>query len=71
MRRLWPGRRHHRSGESRTFAYGVAVASWTGALVAEIPGARLLFLERAGYGVDQAGWDTIVAAIVEQTDPTV
>ena len=41
------------------------------ALVAEIPGARLLLLEGAGHGVDQADWDTIVAAIVEQTDPTV
>ena len=41
------------------------------ALVAEIPGARLLLLDGAGHGVDQADWDTIVAAIVEQTDPTV
>jgi pimeloyl-ACP methyl ester carboxylesterase len=37
------------------------------ALAAEIPGARLLLVEGAGHGVDGADWDTIVAAIVEQT----
>jgi pimeloyl-ACP methyl ester carboxylesterase len=40
------------------------------ALAAEIPGARLLLLEGAGHGVDQADWDTIVSAIVQQTAPT-
>jgi pimeloyl-ACP methyl ester carboxylesterase len=40
------------------------------ALAAEIPGARLLLLDGAGHGVDQADWDTIVAAIVEHTAPT-
>jgi len=40
------------------------------ALAAEISGARLLLLEGAGHGVDRADWDTIVAAIVEQTAPT-
>ena len=39
------------------------------ALAAEIPGARLLLLDGAGHGVDQADWDAIVAAIVEHTDP--
>ena len=39
------------------------------ALAAEIPGARLLLLDGAGHGVDQADWDTIVAAVLEQTDP--
>jgi pimeloyl-ACP methyl ester carboxylesterase len=39
------------------------------ALAAEIPGARLLLLDGAGHGVDRADWDTIVAAIVEQTAP--
>ena len=38
------------------------------ALAAEMPGARLLLLDGAGHGVDQADWDTIVAAIVEHTD---
>ncbi|MBA2495507.1 MAG: alpha/beta hydrolase [Acidimicrobiia bacterium] len=37
------------------------------ALAAEIPGARLLLVDGAGHGVDQADWDTIVAAIVEHT----
>jgi pimeloyl-ACP methyl ester carboxylesterase len=37
------------------------------ALAAAIPGARLLPLEGAGHGVDQADWGTIVAAIVEHT----
>jgi pimeloyl-ACP methyl ester carboxylesterase len=37
------------------------------ALAAEIPGARLLVLDGAGHGVDQADWDTIVVAILEQT----
>lgn len=40
------------------------------ALAAEIPGARLLLLQGAGHGVDRADWDTIVAAIVERTEPT-
>ena len=33
------------------------------ALTEEIPGATLLALEGAGHGVDQADWETIVAAI--------
>jgi pimeloyl-ACP methyl ester carboxylesterase len=37
------------------------------ALAAEIPGAQLLLLDGAGHGVDNADWDTIVAAIVEHT----
>jgi pimeloyl-ACP methyl ester carboxylesterase len=37
------------------------------ALAAEIPGARLLTLERAGHGVDRADWETIVGAIIEHT----
>jgi len=37
------------------------------ALAKEIPGARLLTLERAGHGVDRADWETIVRAIVEHT----
>lgn len=40
------------------------------ALAAEISGARLLLLDGAGHGVDQTDWDTIVAAIVEHTDPS-
>jgi pimeloyl-ACP methyl ester carboxylesterase len=40
------------------------------ALAAEIPGARLLLLDGAGHGVDRADWDTIAAAIIEQTAPT-
>jgi pimeloyl-ACP methyl ester carboxylesterase len=39
-------------------------------LAAEIPGARLLLLDGAGHGVDPADWDTVVAAIVEQTAPS-
>jgi pimeloyl-ACP methyl ester carboxylesterase len=39
------------------------------ALAEEIPGARLLTLERAGHGVDRADWETIVSAIVEHTAP--
>jgi pimeloyl-ACP methyl ester carboxylesterase len=39
------------------------------ALAAEIPGARLLTLERAGHGVDRADWETIVSAIVKHTAP--
>lgn len=39
--------------------------------MAEIPDARLLLLEGAGHGVDQADWETIVTAILEHTDPTV
>lgn len=40
------------------------------ALAAEIPGARLLTLEKAGHGVDRSDWETIVRAIVEHTAPT-
>ena len=40
------------------------------ALAAEIPSARLLLLDGAGHGVDQADWDTIVAGIMEHTAPT-
>jgi pimeloyl-ACP methyl ester carboxylesterase len=40
------------------------------ALAGEVPGARLLLLDQAGHGVDQADWDTIVTAIVEHTAPT-
>jgi pimeloyl-ACP methyl ester carboxylesterase len=40
------------------------------ALVAEIPGARLLALEGAGHGVDRADWETIVRAILEHTSMT-
>ena len=40
------------------------------ALADEIPDARLLTLEGAGYGVDRADWETIVGAIVEHTAPT-
>jgi pimeloyl-ACP methyl ester carboxylesterase len=38
------------------------------ALANEIPGARLLLLERAGHGVDRADWETIMDAIVEVSD---
>jgi len=41
------------------------------ALADEMSGARLLLLEGAGHGVDPADWDVIVAAIVDQTAPTV
>lgn len=37
------------------------------ALAAEIPAAQLLLVDGAGHGVDQADWDTIVAAVVEHT----
>lgn len=37
------------------------------ALAAEIPNARLLLVDGAGHGVDQADWEIIVAAIVEHT----
>ena len=36
-------------------------------LAAEITGATLLALEAAGHGVDEADWETIVAAILEHT----
>jgi pimeloyl-ACP methyl ester carboxylesterase len=36
-------------------------------LAGEIPGARLLRLERAGHGVDRADWDSIIPAIVGHT----
>jgi pimeloyl-ACP methyl ester carboxylesterase len=39
------------------------------ALAEEIPGARLLTLERAGHGVDRADWESIVHAILEHTVP--
>jgi pimeloyl-ACP methyl ester carboxylesterase len=39
------------------------------ALAEEIPGARLLTLERAGHGVDRADWESIVSAIVNHTAP--
>jgi pimeloyl-ACP methyl ester carboxylesterase len=37
------------------------------ALAEEIPGAKLLPLERAGHGVDRADWETIVGAVLEHT----
>ena len=37
------------------------------ALASEIPGARLLVLDRAGHGVDPADWHVIVPAIVAHT----
>jgi len=37
------------------------------ALADEIPGARILLLERAGHGVERADWETIAGAIVEHT----
>jgi pimeloyl-ACP methyl ester carboxylesterase len=37
------------------------------ALAGEIPGARLLVLERAGHGVDRADWDTVAGAILTHT----
>jgi pimeloyl-ACP methyl ester carboxylesterase len=37
------------------------------ALAHEIPGARLLVLERAGHGVERADWQTITHAILEHT----
>ena len=36
------------------------------ALAEDIPGARLLALDGAGHGIDQADWETVVDAIVEQ-----
>jgi pimeloyl-ACP methyl ester carboxylesterase len=36
-------------------------------LAEEIPGATLLTLERAGHGLDERDWETIVAAILEHT----
>lgn len=36
-------------------------------LAAEIPGATLVLLDGAGHGVDEADWETIVAAILEHT----
>jgi pimeloyl-ACP methyl ester carboxylesterase len=38
------------------------------ALAEEIPGARLLTLDRAGHGVDRADRETIVRAIIEHTE---
>ena len=38
------------------------------ALAREIPGARLLTLERAGHGVERADWETIARAILAHTD---
>jgi pimeloyl-ACP methyl ester carboxylesterase len=40
-------------------------------LAAEIPHARLLALEGAGHGVDQADWTTIADAIVAHTASTI
>ena len=37
------------------------------ALAEDIPGARLLTLDGAGHGVDQADWNTIARAILEHT----
>jgi pimeloyl-ACP methyl ester carboxylesterase len=37
------------------------------ALAEEIPGARLLTLDGAGHGVEQADWETIAQAILEHT----
>jgi pimeloyl-ACP methyl ester carboxylesterase len=37
------------------------------ALAKEIPGAKLLTLERAGHGLERADWETIASAIVEHT----
>jgi len=37
------------------------------AVVAEIPGARLLPLPGAGHGVERADWPTVVAAVIEHT----
>lgn len=37
------------------------------AVVAEIPGARLLPLPGAGHGVERADWPAVVAAVIEHT----
>jgi pimeloyl-ACP methyl ester carboxylesterase len=37
------------------------------ALAEEIPGARLVLLQRAGHGVDRADWDTVARAILKRT----
>jgi pimeloyl-ACP methyl ester carboxylesterase len=37
------------------------------ALAEEIPGARLLPLDRAGHGLGRADWDTVARAILEHT----
>jgi pimeloyl-ACP methyl ester carboxylesterase len=37
------------------------------ALAEEIPGARLMLLERAGHGVERRDWETVVRAILEHT----
>lgn len=39
------------------------------ALAEEIPGARLLVLEKAGHGVERADWQTIAREILEHTAP--
>ena len=39
------------------------------ALAREIPGARLLTLEKAGHGVERADWETIARAILAHTVP--
>ena len=39
------------------------------ALAREIHGARLVTLDGAGHGVDQADWDPIARAIVAHTAP--
>jgi pimeloyl-ACP methyl ester carboxylesterase len=37
------------------------------ALAREIPGARLLALQRAGHGIDRQDWEAVAAAILEHT----
>jgi pimeloyl-ACP methyl ester carboxylesterase len=37
------------------------------AVAEEIPGARLLLLDRAGHGVERADWDALVRAILDHT----
>ena len=37
------------------------------ALAAQIPGARLITLEGAGHELHRSNWDTLAAAILEQT----
>ena len=37
------------------------------ALAAEIPGARLLALDKAGHGVERADWDVLARAILDHT----
>jgi pimeloyl-ACP methyl ester carboxylesterase len=37
------------------------------ALAREIPGARLLWLQDAGHGVERPDWEVIVRAILDHT----